>query len=116
MSSMEQIPLDQLQELYQQALNELRTLKGEFEEFQITSREYDQELEAALEEYRQRETEMQGEQDRMRKENDALEAKCKRMEAEIERTERDAAKWQNKYKLEVTLVEQDNDRLKQKAE
>jgi hypothetical protein len=52
----------------------------------------------------------------MRKENDALEAKCKRMEAEIERTERDAAKWQNKYKLEVTLVEQDNDRLKQKAE
>jgi hypothetical protein len=40
-SSYEEIPLDQLQPLYTKALLELRDLKVEFEEFQVTSREYD---------------------------------------------------------------------------
>ncbi len=88
----------------------------EFEEFQVTSREYDQELEAALEDYRERESEVQVECDRLRQLNEATEAKNKRLEGEIERSEREMAKWQGKYKSEVAIVEKENDAMKKKME
>lgn len=91
-------------------------MKLQFEEFQVTSKEYDQELEAALDEYREREGEMQAECDRIRHLNEGMEAKNKRLEGEIERTEREMAKWQGKYKSEVAIVEKENDAIKKKME
>jgi DNA repair ATPase RecN len=116
LSSYEEIPLDQLQPLYTKALLELRDLKVEFEDFQLTSREYDQELEAALDDYKERESEMQAECDRLRQLSEGIEAKNKRLEAEIERAEREMAKWQGKYKSEVAIVEKENDTIKKKME
>ena len=91
-------------------------MKLQFEEFQVASKEYDQELEAALDEYREREGEMQAECDRIRQLNEGMEAKNKRLEGEIERTEREMAKWQGKYKSEVAIVEKENDAIKKKME
>ena len=73
----------------------------------MTSKEYDQELEAALDEYREREGEMQAECDRIRHLNEGM---------EIERTEREMAMWQGKYKSEVAIVEKENDAIKKKME
>jgi hypothetical protein len=69
-------------------------------------------LEAALEDYREREGEMQAECQRLRVLNEGTEAKNKRLEGEIERSEREMAKWQGKYKSEVALVEKENDAIK----
>lgn len=73
-------------------------------------------MEAALDEFRERESEMHAECDRLKQFNDGVEAKNKRLEGEIERTEREMAKWQGKYKSEVALVEKENDAVKKKIE
>ena len=59
---------------------------------------------------------MQAECDRLRQLNEATEAKNKRLEGEIERSEREMAKWQGKYKSEVAIVEKENDAMKKKME
>ena len=91
-------------------------MKLEFDEFQLTSKEYDLELEAALDDYKEREAEMQGEQERIAADKATLEGKVQRQEAEIERIERELAKVQHKYKTEVTIVEKENDEIKLKME
>jgi phage shock protein A len=55
---------------------------------------------------------MQAECQRLRETNEGTEAKNKRLEGEIERSEREMAKWQGKYKSEVALVEKENDAIK----
>jgi hypothetical protein len=59
---------------------------------------------------------MQAECQRLRALNEGTEAKNKRLEGEIERSEREMAKWQGKYKSEVALFEKENDAIKKKME
>ncbi len=73
-------------------------------------------MEAALDDYRERDANNYAECERLKQLSDALDAKNKRLEGEIERTEREMAKWQSKYKSEVALVERENDAIKKKIE
>lgn len=111
-SEVETMDPQELQTLYWQALTELKDLRIEFDEFQckerecdnydvfivVTSKEFESELEAALDDYRDRESEAKMDIERLIHEVKDF----KRSSDKVERLEIDLAKLQDKYRLEVT--------------
>ena len=75
-----------------------------------TSKEFEQELESALEDYREKDTEQRIEIEQLQ----AQVRELRRGEELVERLQVDIAKLQEKYKREVTMVEKECEGLRKR--